>query len=56
MLLATTVNRPTEGSMLRAGNGTCGDCEGESLCAACDRKRWCRKLRVVIRPVAAAQS
>ena len=31
MLRVTAMNRPTEGSMLRAGNGTCGDCEDEAL-------------------------
>ena len=39
MLWAAAVNRPTEGSILRAGNGTCGDLEGEALSAGRDRRR-----------------
>ena len=31
MLLAAAVKRHTKGSILRAGNGTRGDCEGEAL-------------------------
>ena len=39
MLWATAVNQPAEGSMLHAGNGTCGDCEGEALSAGRDRRQ-----------------
>ena len=37
MLWATAANPPTKGSMLHAGNGTCGDCEGEALSSVV----WC---------------
>ena len=40
--------------MLRAVNGTRGECEGEALSAGCDGRRWCQKLRVRTQPVAFA--